>query len=125
MFVNKPAARRTVDAERGVELRFVAAGRPDRPQLFALTVAGATIPFEATSRTIEHPDGKQTKVWTVHSVGVPYPFYKLPRHRFADAEDRGSVLALIDEAMRVYSDLYGLMPTPVEAVLFDAAAKGA
>jgi hypothetical protein len=125
MFVNKPAERRTVDEERGVELRSISAGRPDRPHLFVLTVSGITIPFEATSQTIEHPGGSQTRIWSVHCVGVPHPFYNLTGYHFVDDENRAAVFRLIDEAMRVYGFAYGIDKTPVEAVLFEPPAEGA
>lgn len=123
MFVNKPAERRTVDEQRGVELRFVASG-PDRPNIFALTVGGTPIAFEASVRTIDRPDDGRTLVWTVHAVGIGHPFYGLPAHRFADAGERAATLALIAEAMRTYRDLHGMIATPVEDVLFEPAAKG-
>jgi hypothetical protein len=123
MFVNKPAERRTVDEERGVELRFVASG-PDRPNIFALTVAGTPIAFEASVRNIERPTEGRKLVWTVHAVGIGHPFYGLPAHRFVDADDRSAVLALIDEVLRVYRDLHGMIASPVEDVRFEPAAKG-
>lgn len=123
MFVNKPNEGRTVDEERGVELRFVASG-PERPGFYTLTVAGTPIGFEASVRTISRPGGERALIWTVHRVGVGSSFYKLPGYRFADAADRAAMLALIDEAMRAYRDLHGMVAFPVEDVLFEPVAKG-
>lgn len=130
MFVNKPAESRTVDEERGVELRHLNSG-PERPEFFVLTVTGTPIGFKASVSSIKHLDGQRVLVWTVHDVGVGSSFfvgptfYQIPAHRFTDVADREAVLSLIDEALRVYRSSYGLTVTPVEDVVFEAAAKGA
>jgi len=118
MFVNKRDKRCTIDEERGVELRFVASG-PDRPNLFVLTVGGTSIAFEASVNTIQRQSGESALVWTIHAVGKGYPFHGLPAYRFADSTEHDSVLALINEAMRTYRDLHGMIATPVENVLFE------
>lgn len=125
MFVNKLAERRTVDEERGVELHCIAAGCPERPAIFRLTVTGTPIGFEARLREAEDRGRGRALVWTVRNVGIGNAFYKLPGYRFTDAAGRAAVLALIDEALRVYRFAYGMNVTPVEDVVFEDAAKGA
>lgn len=134
MFVNKTSENRTVDEERGLELRFVDAG-PERPSQYVLVRSGTPIGFTASVRTIERPNRGRALIWTVHNVGRFYhesrwvgdrwSMHGVPGYRFVDAADRAAVLAIIDEALHVYGDLTGRDTTPVDAVVFEAAAKGA
>lgn len=123
MFVNEAVNKRTVDHERNVELRYLGSG-PERPETFSLTVHGTPIAFEVEARDTITTDGRQALAWRVLSIGKGHLSFsgdvrhKIPGHSFADAGERKKICSLIDEALRVYSNFYGMVERPVTEVSF-------
>lgn len=118
MFINDRVNDRTIDIERGIELRYLGSGA-DRPTLLAMVVDGVPIAVDATVRTVIAPDGTSGLSWTVHAIGRDRSFYGVPPYTFANETERGRLLRLLDEALRVYRDLTGRIKTPVVEVSFN------
>lgn len=123
MFVNEALNERTVDHEREVELRFIETG-PERPETFRLTVKGTTIAFEVECRDSWTADGRPAVGWRVLSIGRGHIYFsgnvlhKIPDYIFVDAADREATCSLIEEALRRYSNHYGMSAVPVTEVSF-------
>jgi hypothetical protein len=123
MFVNEPMKSRTVDHERHVELRYINSG-PERPKTFCLTVNGTPIGFEVESRDSRTADDRPALAWRVLSVGKGHTsfsgsvLHQIPGYSFADDADRAAICSLIDEALRAYSNYYGMSAAPVTEVIF-------
>jgi len=123
MFVNDFINRRTVDHERGLELRYINWG-PERPKTYCLTVDGVPIAFDAWFYPAVTADGRPGTAWTIEAVGHSHSsvagqeIYSIPAYSFADAADRVRIIGLIEEALRVPCDLFGIHPTPDASITF-------
>lgn len=127
MFVNEGRHQRTVDRtvdhERGLELRYVTSG-PERPITYSFAMDGVTMAVSVYRRVTSTADGRPALALCVVSVGDSFraisgpQVFSIPAYDFSDTAERERVCALIAEAFRVLESEHFVHPTPVAEVTF-------